>query len=325
MTPPWPATKLELGQGRSVGALKFSPCGSFLASGAYSSPYQVHVCDRRGRQTCLRGHTMSILFLSFSTDGKYLASAGHSYHDTSIRIWPTDSTTRLPRQSDKRLLLNGLITCLDFSPADSNILASGEAGAAIKLWNVEQEVCIYSFDHYCGSIQSLYFPVQDEGHTCIFVTSCGSLIQTHWGRNPGILTIPLLIRPETVRMPGLFALGGVGISALSNCGSLLAAATPDDNIVTLYNMRTMTVLRKLTIPRNMSLGSYGGLLAFSPDGKTLVLRLKCVIQIYEVPDLNIKRLLQPDASGCTGAVAFDPSGQFLASAVGDENVRLWTL
>jgi WD40 repeat protein len=109
MTPPWPETKLRLGS--NVGALKFSPCGSFLAAGACSSPYLVYICDRRGRQTCLTGHTAPVLCLSFSNDGNYLASAGSSRWDESIRIWPTNSTTRLPQQSDTlRYQLLGFFT-----------------------------------------------------------------------------------------------------------------------------------------------------------------------------------------------------------------------
>jgi WD40 repeat protein len=125
MTPPWPQVKLRLG--KIAGALKFSPCGSFLAAGAYHlPPYLVHIWDRRGRQTCLMGHTSSIQLLSFSNDGNYLASAGCSDYEKSIRIWPTNSTTtKLPLQSDKTLRAHQrCIACLDFSPADSNILAS---------------------------------------------------------------------------------------------------------------------------------------------------------------------------------------------------------
>jgi WD40 repeat protein len=131
---------------------------------------------------------------------------------------------------------------LDFSPGDSNILASGDAGAAIKLWNVEQEVCIYSFDNRCGYIQSLCFPVQDEGQKCIFVTEYGSLIRTWWNDFSDI-------ESDIVGMPGL---GGVGTSAFSHCGSLLAATSPDGFTVTIYNMITLTVVRRLLcIDRNI--------------------------------------------------------------------------
>jgi WD40 repeat protein len=71
-----------------------------------------------------------------------------------------------------------------------------------------------------------------------------------------------------------------------------------------------------------------GCLVFSPDGNSLVLRFNTdVIQICEVSDLKIGRLLQPHSSayGSIGDVAFDPSGQFLSSAGGDQNVQLWTL
>jgi hypothetical protein len=66
MTPPWPKTKLNLGQqdGSTI-SLKFSPCGSFLACGANSHPYLLSICDRRGRPSHLMGHTSIISHLSF--------------------------------------------------------------------------------------------------------------------------------------------------------------------------------------------------------------------------------------------------------------------
>jgi WD40 repeat protein len=326
MTPPWPATKLELEQ--MVGALKFSPCGSFLVSGTWLPPYLVHICDRRGRQTCLRGHTSGIFFLSFSNDGNYLASAGCNTNDESIRIWPSEPTTRLPQQSDRTLRGHRrVINCLDFSPHDTNLLASGDAGA-IKLWNVEHEVCIYSFDHSCGYIPTLCFPVQEEGQKCIFLTQDGSLIRTWWND-------PSDTESDIVDMPGL---GQVWTSAFSNCGSLLAAVSSDGDTVTLYDIRAMTVVQSLSIDRNTMnrntiVAPYNSMcLTFSPDDKSLVLRFKAnEIHIYEVPDLNIRRILRPGVpatsrpTGAIKVVAFDPSGQFLALAEGGQNVRLWTL
>ena len=239
MIPPWPDTIVTMGQ--MLGSLKFSPCGSFLASGACSSPYLVYICDRRGRQTCLTGHASSISFLSFSNDGKYLASAGSSSNDTSIRIWPTNST-KLPQQSDKSLRGHQrVISCLDFSPGDSNIMASGEYPCALKLWNVEQEVCLYSFDHRSGLIGSMFFPAANEGNKCIFITSAGSLIQTSWDDFSRITS-------DTVAMPEL---GAVQVSAFSQCGSLLAAGSPGDgHTLTLYDMRTMTVVQRLSYQQN---------------------------------------------------------------------------
>jgi WD40 repeat protein len=247
MTPPWPETMLKLGQ--RVRALKFSPCGSFLASG---SIHLLHVCDRRGNLTRLIGHTSGIRHLSFSKDGKYLASTGH---DRSIRIWPTNST-RAPQQYAKKLLGHlRHISCLGFSPDDSDLLASADY-SAIKLWNVEQEVCMHSFNHRYAAIRSLCFlPAREQRHTCIFVTSTGSLIRTCWDDLSDVTN-------DIVDMPGL---GEVETSTFSHCGSLHAAMSPEGQAITLCNMRTMTVVQRMSIRQDMA--SPYNVLGFSPDGK----------------------------------------------------------
>jgi WD40 repeat protein len=311
ITPPWPEAKLTL-RGQSVGALKFSPCGFFLASGLIRPPYPVHICDRHGRQTWLTGHTSGIFLLSFSSDGNYLASAAGRSYDTSIRLWPTNSA-KLPQQSDK--MLRGhqrVVTCLNFSRDDSNVLISADY-CTIKLWNVEQEVCIYTFNHSCGSIRCLCFPAVEEGNKSISVTSNGSLIRTCWDDLSCVTS-------DIVNMPGL---GKVQASAFSHCGSLLAAASHNGHAVTLYNMRTMGVVQRL--PVHQITGIF--VLAFSPDSKTLVLAFnQREIHICEVHDLNIRRRLAVGQQhAATWAVAFDTSCQSLATAGEDQDVRLWTL
>jgi WD40 repeat protein len=224
---------------------------------------------------------------------------------------------------------------LEFSPTDSNILASGEY-KAIKLWNIEQEACIYEyrFDHRWGYIRSLCFPVQDKGQKCIFVTAYGSLIRTWWGNDLSDIESDIVNMPELDR---------VQVSAFSHCGSLLAVAPGDENRVrelfqhpltdkkniTLYNMITMTVVQTLSIHHDRNMHLANNCFAFSPDDKSLVLRINTnEIQICEVTDLNIRRLLRQQTSAhdtSSGAVTFDPSGQVLASVGGTENVRIWTL
>jgi WD40 repeat protein len=166
----------------------------------------------------------------------------------------------------------------------------------------------------------LYFPVQDEGQKCIFVTETGSLIRTWWNYLSDI-------ESDIVDMPGL---GEFETSAFTTCGSLLVAASPGDSTVTLYNMRTMMVVRRLSLSIQRTTNGYTNCVAFSPDGKSFVLDVnRLQFHICEVPDLNVRRLVLGHAllaySQSTGAVAFDPSSQFLASVGEDENVRIWTL
>jgi WD40 repeat protein len=325
MTPPWPEIKLNLGLD-GTGCLKFSPCGSFLACGGYSAPFMLSICDRRrGWLARLEGHTSRVSHLSFSKDGNYLASAGA---DKSIRIWPTESFTRLPRQSC--IILWGhrrSIKCLDFLPDNSNVLVCADT-VEIKVWNVVSAVCTHHLD-YNGwpsrSIQSMYSPPGgDEVHKCIFVTSTGSLIRTSWNDRsaPSITS-------ASFDMPGLFQLQN---STFSPCGSLLAGVRGGrlgvSMDLTLFNITTMSVVRKLSIPQNMSSGPYNRL-TFSPDGKTLVFYINCrEIQIYEVPDLKIRRRLQGDTDIprlTSSAVAFDLSSQSMAYAASYNYVRLQTL
>ena len=162
----------------------------------------------------------------------------------------------------------------------------------------------------------MFFPAANEGNKCIFITSAGSLIQTSWDDLSGFTS-------DIIALPWL---GLVYNSAFSHCGSFLAAVSPVDCTLTLYNMRTMTVVQKLFSRQGPGVSHF---LAFSSDGTTLVVKNDCnEIRICEVHDLNISRRLGQDHTRTvtrTLAVAFDPSGQFLASAGQDHNVRLWTL
>lgn len=179
---------------------------------------------------------------------------------------------------------------------------------------MEQEVCIYNFDHRRGYIRSLLFPAVDEGHIYIYVASSGSFICICWSDLSGITS-------DIFDMPGL---GQVEISAFSQCGSLIAAVSCDGRTLTLYNFITMAVVQRLSNRQHIGMPHC---LVFSPDGKTLVVnRNRHGIEICQVHDLNItRRLGQEDNGPRTFAVAFDPIGQFLASADQHPNVRLWTL
>ena len=163
-----------------------------------------------------------------------MASAAAARNDRSIRTWPTNPMS-LPQQSDKVLQAHrSFVLSLDFSPDDSNLLASGDSWA-VKLWSVEQEVRTCNFDHACGRTWSLHFSALEEGCKRIFATSKRSLIRTCSDDLSGITS-------DIVDTPGLVQ---VQRSAISCCGSLLAASgSRGGHAVTLCDMANMAVAQR---------------------------------------------------------------------------------
>ncbi|KAG0001041.1 hypothetical protein BGZ65_003846, partial [Modicella reniformis] len=109
-----------------------------------SSLYSDHVCEKTGIPTVSRrvldSHTNEVWYISFSHDGRYLASASA---DRRIIIWNLETfepMQTLQGHEDK-------VTCCVWSPNDSQILTAGN-DRAVNLWDVQTGTLKSSFKRH---------------------------------------------------------------------------------------------------------------------------------------------------------------------------------
>ena len=322
ITPPWPETTLELVQNLAM-VLQFSPCGDYLAlarvRGTRSSSF-VQILDRRnGQQTRLCAiNEEDTLCLSFSGDGKYLASGGT---DKLIQIWPTNSTTKRPTPQSSKTLRHHQhkLQCLAFAASDSNILASGSDGE-IKIWNVRDEECRHTVDHQHGSPSSLVFSGVGEKIQCLAATTDGSLIRIRWNRNHSEFTSDVIVDGATRFLNSVF----------SHCGSFLATIDLMNKLC-LYDIKSeggMSLAHSVTLSSYCILKTNAGM-AFSRDSKTLAVISQhddTVVRLLDVKDMTLQRKLKWKLRGFFPvSLAIGPGSRYLATACSDGRVRLWTI
>ena len=128
-------------------SLATSPDGSLLAFGLSDGRIKVFTTPGPGSPTTLQqetftfeGHIDAVTSLTFSPDGKQLAST--SWKD-GLRIWDTSQGN----QTKTLNVAEPQITDLRFSP-DGNYLVVEDASGRVRLWDVYNAQPIYSFDGY---------------------------------------------------------------------------------------------------------------------------------------------------------------------------------
>ncbi|GAX43040.1 WD-40 repeat protein [Tolypothrix sp. NIES-4075] len=247
-------------------------------------------------QNRLEGHNNSVNSVSFSPDGKTLASASD---DSTIKLWNVDTGKEITT-------LHGHtqpIRSITFSP-DGKTLASASVDSTIKLWNLDTKKVITTFNGHTQPVNSITF--SSDGKTLASASADKTIKLWNLDTKKEITTLHGHTQP-------------INSATFSPDGKTLASAGAD-NTIKLWNLNTkklITTLHGHSQPINS--------VSFSPDGKTLA--SASADKTIKLWNLDTKKEITT-LHGHTqpiNSVSFSPDGKTLASASADNTIKLWNL
>jgi WD40 repeat protein len=279
--------------GRQLTKQKVSPrTRSRVVAGLRQAIYKVKERNR------LVGHSNWVESVSFSPDGKTIATASH---DKTVKFWSRDGQL-LKTLTGHNERVNRVV----FSP-DGKTIATASTDKTVKLWSLDGRL-LHTLAGHKGDIWGVSF--SPDGR--LLATASNDMTVKLWSKEGQLLrTITAAHNPE------FGTVSWVRSVSFSPDGKTIATASRDKTIK-LWSLDGR-LLHTLT-----GHSDWVDSLSFSPDGKTIASASNDkTIKLWSIDGKELHTLTGHD--GFVSSVSFSPDGKTIASASKDKTVKLWSI
>ncbi|WP_017317618.1 nSTAND1 domain-containing NTPase [Mastigocladopsis repens] len=242
----------------------------------------------------LGGHANSVNGVSFSPDGKMLASASD---DHTVKLWDTSTGQEIKTLTGHTNWIWGV----SFSP-DGKMLASASKDKTVKLWDTSTDTEIKTLSGHTKEVHRISFSPNGKMLASASADYTVKLWETCTGTEIKTLT------GHTSEVWGV---------SFSPDGKMLASAS-HDKTVKLWDTSTSKEIKTLTGHTSQVWEVH-----FSPDSKMLAsASADNTVKLWDTSTGTEIKTLTGHTQG-VGWVSFSPDSKMLASASADNTVKLW--